>query len=143
MGLNGIFFKTRAGLAFSVARSILSARPAQQSERAAKAEQSGFAKPEKRLGDRAEVGLPQEFAERREGDFGALGMTRAIGPNASKPLLSAAMIPVLHLSNAAERQRVESLLANLRLDPKQLATRQDEALIAILDANFMPRFLNS
>jgi histidinol dehydrogenase len=38
------------------------------------------------------------------------------------------MIPVLHLSNPAERSRVESLLANLRLDPKQLATRQDEAL---------------
>ncbi|HEV2293871.1 MAG TPA: histidinol dehydrogenase [Tepidisphaeraceae bacterium] len=38
------------------------------------------------------------------------------------------MISVLHLSNPADRQRVEALLANLRLDPKQLATRQDEAL---------------
>ena len=38
------------------------------------------------------------------------------------------MIPVLNLSIPDQRQRVETLLANLRLDPKQLATRQDEAL---------------
>ena len=38
------------------------------------------------------------------------------------------MIPVLNLSDSAGRQRVEALLANLRLDPKQLATRQDEPM---------------
>src|SRR5687767_4899985 len=38
------------------------------------------------------------------------------------------MIPVLNLSDSAGRQRVEALLTNLRLDPKQLATRQDEAM---------------
>ncbi len=41
------------------------------------------------------------------------------------------MIPVLNLSNPAERQRVEALLANLRLDPKQLATRPDDALVNV------------
>ena len=40
------------------------------------------------------------------------------------------MIPVLNLSDSAGRQRVEALLAHLRLDPKQLATRQDEASAA-------------
>jgi histidinol dehydrogenase len=38
------------------------------------------------------------------------------------------MIPVLNLSNPAERQRVEALLDNLRLDPKRLATEHDEAM---------------
>ena len=38
------------------------------------------------------------------------------------------MIPVLNLSNPAERERVEALLANLRLDPTQVATRQDDAM---------------
>src|SRR5688500_17494940 len=38
------------------------------------------------------------------------------------------MIPVLNLSDSADRQRVETLLAKLRLDPKQLATRQDEPM---------------
>jgi len=41
------------------------------------------------------------------------------------------MIPVLNLSNPAERQRVESLLANLRLDARQVATWQDEALAGV------------
>jgi histidinol dehydrogenase len=36
------------------------------------------------------------------------------------------MIPILHLANPADRQRVEALLGELRLDPVAMATRQGE-----------------
>jgi histidinol dehydrogenase len=45
------------------------------------------------------------------------------------------MIPILHLQHAADRQRAESLLRKLRLDPRDMilgASKDDEAVRAIL-----------